>query len=228
MLGCFLKPWFASLEFISFWCWCVGVPSETLIAYLFFVFYSCQVSFLARPGRQDWARISLSEEEEAAGEKQSELWRLLLHATRGVPPWVGGQIPWIWNTRLGALVRIHGSIYKSLGTYSTSKQHIICFVWVLFVKWKYILFSFLIFCIPYLSFFLPLPIHGSGLTPRGFFTLGQAMTSTSIQDPPSVYFIPLSSPPSPLSMLLVHPTRGFFTLFVDFSPHPRVTESTSV
>ena len=47
-----------------------------------------------------------------------------------------------------------------------------------------------------------------------------------VQEPPSVYFIPLSSPTSPLSMLLAHPTRGFFTLFVDFPPHPRVTRST--
>ena len=31
---------------------------------------------------------------------------------------------------------------------------------------------------------------------------------------------------APLSMLLAHPTRGVFTLFVDFPPHPRVTGST--
>ena len=35
------------------------------------------------------------------------------------------------------------------------------------------------------------------------------------------------SPLSPLSMLLVHATSGFFTLFVDFSPHQRVTGSTA-
>ena len=34
-----------------------------------------------------------------------------------------------------------------------------------------------------------------------------------IQKPPSVYFIPFSSPPSRRP-----PTRGFFTLFVDFPP----------
>ena len=47
-----------------------------------------------------------------------------------------------------------------------------------------------------------------------------------IQEPPSVYFIPLSSPPSRLSIPLAHPTHGFFTLFVDFSPHPQVTALT--
>ena len=30
------------------------------------------------------------------------------------------------------------------------------------------------------------------------------------------------------SLLLAHSTRGFFTLFVDISPHPRVTGSTSM
>ena len=34
----------------------------------------------------------------------------------------------------------------------------------------------------------------------------------------SDYFIPFSSSPSPLSMLLPTPTRGFFTLFVDIPP----------
>lgn len=45
---------------------------------------------------------------------------------------------------------------------------------------------------------------------------------------PSIYFIPSSRTPSPLSMLLARPTRGFFTLFVNFPPHPRVTGSKSM
>ena len=49
-----------------------------------------------------------------------------------------------------------------------------------------------------------------------------------IQEPPSVYFIPFSSPRSLLSMLLTHPTRGFFNLFADFPPHLRVPGSTSM
>lgn len=38
-----------------------------------------------------------------------------------------------------------------------------------------------------------------------------------IQKPRDVYFITFSNPVSPFSMLLAHPTRGFFTQFVDFS-----------
>lgn len=44
----------------------------------------------------------------------------------------------------------------------------------------------------------------------------------------SSYFIPFSSSPSLLSIILAHPSRGFFTIFVDFPPHPRVTGSTSM
>lgn len=85
-------------------------------------------------------------------------------------------------------------------------------VWVLFVKWKYIHFSVLIFCVLHLSFFPFPPIHGSGLPPR------EVTTFISIQEPPSVCFIPLSSPPLPSppllvpphSILVAHPTCGFF------------------
>ena len=48
-----------------------------------------------------------------------------------------------------------------------------------------------------------------------------------VQEPPSVYFIPFSSPTSPLSMVLAHSTHRFFTPPVDFPPRDELTGSAS-
>lgn len=48
------------------------------------------------------------------------------------------------------------------------------------------------------------------------------------EDSPSIYFIPLSCPRPPFSILLAHPASGFLTLPVDFPPRDaRITGSTS-
>ena len=60
----------------------------------------------------------------------------------------------------------------------------------------------------------PPPIHGSIHKSRSAYS-----------KIPKRLFHPFQEPSSPLSILLAHPTRGVFTLFVDYS---RVTGSTSM